>query len=223
MLDNAWVALGWAALESKDVATAETYLRASWQNTQDQMAGFQLARLLDAKGEKVAAAHLLELAYVTGISDELAEHVAASYKLHDRIAATYLKITGKPLTATSLNRGQYNGSLRAQLDKDIEFHGYTKVSKLTGEALFSVAYEEGKPVKARFFNGDKALAPMTAILEVHRIPVSLPQGSKARLLREVRLICAPYGGCDAYMLLPSNIQIPMPVVPKVVRMMPQHQ
>jgi hypothetical protein len=222
MLDNAWSTLGWAALESKDLPTAETYLRASWQNTQDQMTGFQLARLLEAKGEKAAAAHMLELAYVTGVSGELAEHEAVSYNLTDRIAEAYRKLTGKPLNATPLNHGQYNGSLRAELDKDIEIHGYTKASKLTGEALFAVTYEEGKPVKARFFNGDKAFAPMATVLEGHRIPVSLPQGSKARLLREVRLICAPYGGCDAYMLLPSNIQIPVPVAPKIVRMMPQH-
>jgi transglutaminase-like putative cysteine protease len=230
MLDNAWSILGWAALESKDLPTAETYLRASWQNTQDQMAGFQLARLLEAKGEKAAAAHLLELAYVTGVNDELGEHAAVDYNLHDRIAEAYHKITGKPMTATSLNRGQYNGSLRAELDKDIEIHGYTKSSKLNGEALFTIAFEEGKPVKARFFNGDKAFESVATVLEGHRFPVALPQGSKARLLREVRLICAPYGGCDAYMLLPNNIQIPVhqspPVIttsrPKVVQMVTQH-
>jgi hypothetical protein len=49
---------------------------------------------------------------------------------------------------------------------------------------------------------------MAATLEGHRFPVTLPSSSKARLLREVRLICTPYGGCDAYMLLPTAIVIP---------------
>jgi hypothetical protein len=202
MLGVAWTELGWAALESKDLATAETYLRAAWYLSQDQIAGYQLGRLMEAKGDKAAATHLYELASVTSGG------LNPSYSVHDRIAESYQKLTGKPLTATLLNHGQYNGSLRAELDREIEIHGFTPTSKLTGQALYTVAYEVGKPVKAYFLNGDKGFAPMAATLQGHRFSVILPNGSRARLLREVRLICTPYGGCDAYMLLPSAIVIP---------------
>jgi hypothetical protein len=201
MLGYAWGELGWAALESRDLLTTENYLRAAWHLSQDQMTGYQLGRLLEAKGDKVAAAHQYELASATAFHPD--------YNVHDRILDSYQKLTGKPLTATSLNHGQYNGSLSAELDKQIEIRGFTKTSKLNGQALFTVAYEAGKPVKAYFLNGDKGFASMAATLEGHRFTVSLPSGSKVRLLREVRLICSSYGGgCDAYMLLPTAIVIP---------------
>jgi hypothetical protein len=209
LLAYGWSTLGWAALESKDLPTAETYLRAAWRLGQDKMSGYQLARLLEAKGDKAAAAHLYELANISSVGNSLGGFLYSDYKVQDRIPESYKKLTGNPLTATALNHGQYNGSLRAELDKEIEIHGFTKVSKLDGQGLFALAYEAGKPAKALLLNGDKGFATMAGPLEAHKFPVALPSGSKARLLREVRLICSSYGGgCDAYMLLPTSIQIP---------------
>jgi hypothetical protein len=228
-LGLAWTELGWAALETRDLPTAETYLRAAWRLNLDQITGYQLGRLLEAKSEKAAAAHQYELASVTGagISYSL---LSSSYNLHDRILASYQKLTGKPLTATALNHGQYNGSLRAELDKETDFRGFIPTSKLTGEALFTVAYEEGKPVKARFLSGDKNMASMAAALEKHRLGALLPANSKARLLRDVRLVCSQYGGgCDAYLLPPTAIRIPAksvvttmapPATPPKIKMSP---
>ncbi len=204
-----WSTLGWAALESKDLPTAENYLRAAWTLSQDRISGYQLARVLEAKGAKTAAAHLYELAYIAGFGNSLCNSLYSGYNVQDRIAESYRNLTGDPITATPLNFGQYNGSLRAELDKEIEIHGFTKVSKLNGQALFAVAYETGKPAKAYLLSGDKSFETMAAVLLAHKFPVPLPAGSKARLLREVRLICSSYGGgCDAYMLLPTSIEIP---------------
>jgi hypothetical protein len=208
MLGLAWTELGWAALEARDLPTAETYLRAAWHLNLDQVTGYQLGRLLEAKGNKAAAAHQYELASLTGAGASFSL-LSSSYNLHDRILANYLKLTAKPLTATALNHGQYNGSLRSELDKETDFRGFIPTSTLTGEALFTVAYEEGKPVKARFLSGDKKVAPMAAALERHRLGALLPANSKARLMREVRLVCSQYGGgCDAYLLPPTEIKIP---------------
>jgi len=215
-LSYVWTMLGWAALECNDFATAENYLRAAWELSQDRMAGYQLGRLLEAKGNKAAAAHVYQLASVTGVSNAFREGLSTGYDIQSRIRAGYVKMTGNALTATSLNHGQYNGSLRAELDKGIEIHGFAPTSKLNGQALFTVAYEAGKPVKARFLQGDKGVAAMASSLEGHRFPMALPSGSKARVLREARLICAPYGGCDAYMLLPTAIQIPYTTTTKDV-------
>jgi hypothetical protein len=63
-------------------------------------------------------------------------------------------------------------------------------------------------VKVTLLHGDKGMGTLAAILQGHRFPVPLPTGSKVRVLREVRMICTQYGGCDAYMLLPTAIQIP---------------
>ena len=211
VLVYAWSTQGWAALESKDLATAETYLRAAWHLSHDQMAGYQLGRLLEAKGDKAAAAHIFELASIShaGVNDMGDRAFYSNYRVADRIEASYEKLTGKHLTATALNHGQYNGSLSAELDKENDTKGITQTSKLNGEALFVLTYEAGKPTKSSLLQGEKGFDSMGSALLAHHFPVSLPSGSKARLLREVHLVCSSYGGgCDAYLLLPSAIQIP---------------
>jgi hypothetical protein len=208
VLADAWSTRGWTALEAKDLTTAESYLRAAWHLEQDKMTGYHLGLVLEAKGDKAAAAHLYELASVSS-GGALGGGTYSGYDLHDKIAASYQKLTGKALTATALNHGQYDGSLRAELDKQTEIHGFTRVSKLNGEAMFTAVYEAGKPVASYQMSGGKQFAPLGATLEGSRFGVVFPIGSKARLLREVRLICSPYGGgCDAYMLLPNAIRIP---------------
>jgi len=211
VLAHAWSTRGWAALEAKDLPTAENYLRAAWQLSQDQMIGYQLGRLLEAKGNKASAIHIYELASVStaGMNDLADRLFYSSYKVGDQIAASYEKLTGKPLTATALNHGQYNGSLSAELDKENEVKGLTRTSKLNGEALFTLAYEPEKPAMVYLLQGDKEFARMEAMLLTSHFLFPMPNGSKARLLREVRLVCSSYGGgCDAYLLLPSAIQIP---------------
>jgi hypothetical protein len=208
-LSSAWCMLGWSSLEIKDLATAENYLRAAWRLSQDRMSGYQLGRLLEMKGDKSTAAHQYELAHVTNINDSFGGFLNSNYNLEDRIADGYKRVTGMQLTSVALNHGQYNGSLRAELDKQIEFRAFTRTSKITGEALFAVAYEAGKPVKVRFLDGDKKVESMASSLEKRPLGVLLPASSKARLLREVRLVCSQYGGgCDAYMLAPTEIKIP---------------
>jgi hypothetical protein len=209
MLGYSWGELGWAALETGDLHTAENYVRAAWHLSQDQTAGYLYGRVLEAKGDKIAAAHQYELASAASFGDSFGGGSYSGYKTHDRILDSYMKLTGKSLAPGPLNHGKYNGSLRAELDRETDIRGFTPTSKVTGQALFTVAYEEGKPVKAEFLEGDKVVAPMAAILEGHRFAVTLPTGSKARLLREVKLVCSSYGGgCDAYMLLPSAVQVP---------------
>lgn len=208
VLAYAWCARGWAALEAHDLTTAEVYLRAAWRLGQDRMSGYQLGRALEAEGKKVAAAHQFELAHATGIQNPLGSFLATNYNLDDRLAAAYQRVTGRELRSASLNNGQYQGSLRAELDKDEEIRQIIHATKLTGSGLYALAFEEGKPVKANLLHGDKGFEGVTATLQTHSFPPALPAGSKARLLREVRLICTPWAGCDAYLLLPTSIEIP---------------
>jgi hypothetical protein len=213
VLAHAWGAFGWAKLEANDLPTAENYLHAAWQLSQNQVIGYQYGRLLEAKGDKAAAAHLYELARAGG-SDMSNTLLYPNYSVQDRIAASYKNLTGKELTSTQLNGDEYDGTPRAELDKQVEILGFTPTSEFTGQALFAVAYEAGKPPHARYLSGEKKLAPMASTLEGRRFAVSLPTGSKARLLREVRLDCFSDGsGCDAYMLLPTAIEMPTRSIP----------
>jgi hypothetical protein len=207
MLGAAWTCLGWAELEQKDDAAAENYLRSAWNLSQNPLAGYELGRLLEAKANKVEAAHLYELAYISNPGGFVGNLMPGN-EVSGMIAASYKKLTGREIAATPLNHGQYNGSLRAELDKPIEIRGYVRVTRVNGQALFAVTYEGNQPIAAKLIDGDKSLGSLATTLEGHRFPVALPAGSKARLVREVRMICSQYGGCDAYMLLPSAIQIP---------------
>ena len=110
--------MGWAAFESNELATAESYLRAAWKLSQRPDQRLQLGRVLEAKGKKAAAAHMYELASVTEADDILWMPCPPATICRERLPHGYKRVTGKELTATSLNHGQYVGSLHAELDKD---------------------------------------------------------------------------------------------------------
>ena len=221
LLGYAWSTLGWSALESKDLPLAEAYLRSAWHLCHDSITGYQFGRLLEARDNKIAALHQYELAHVAPVKNPLGGFLASDYKVDDLIAASYRKLAGKDLTATALNHGAYNGSLNSELDKELEIHQFLRVTKLTGSGLYAVAFEAGKPVKANFLSGDSGFAALVPALQAHAFAAQLPSGSKARLLREVRIICSPWSGCDAYLLLPGSIELPSITVPVRVMNLPK--
>lgn len=211
-LASSWTCLGWAEIDAREVGAAEIYLRPAWRLSLSRIAGYQLARALEAKGSKVEAAHIYELASIAGVDNLFDAALPPSFDLRAKIAEGYKRVTGKELAASSLNRGQYTGSLRAELDSIQDIRPLTRASKLTGAGLYIVSFESGKPVKAIMMQGDPGFGIMEATLQAHTFPPELPAGSKARLLREVRVICTPWAGCDAYMLLPTAIEMPSQVI-----------
>ena len=208
-LAYAWSIRGWAALEVNDLPAAESYLRAAWRLNQDRVSGYLLGRLLEKANNNTAAAHQYELAHVTSASGMLTGFSSSGYNNVDqRIMEAYRKMMGKDLTATSLRQGSFEGSLDQELANQHEFHPLLHTSKLTGSGLFSIAFEQGKPAKVHLLSGDQGFETLVPILQAHVFPPELPNGSKARLLRELRMVCSPYGGCDAYILLPGSIELP---------------
>jgi hypothetical protein len=212
MLASAWTCLGWTAFENRERGVAEIYLRSAWRVSQSKMSGYQLARVLADKGDKTEAAHLFALASVAGVNFPPSVSAFSSDVVSHHLADDYKALTGKDLTATPLNRGQYSGSLREELDKELEIHQLIRTTKLTGAGLYSISFEADKPLKVTFLGGDAGFASLTTALEAHAFPAELPSGSKARLLREINVICTPYSGCDAYMILPSSLRMPNGVI-----------
>lgn len=209
VLAYAWCVKGWSALESKDLPTAESYLRAAWRLQPERISGLLLGRLLEARNQKTAAAHQYELAHISVNPGVFGMSLSESYNADKKIAEAYLRVTGKELTTAALGQGgRYSGSLEEERDRISEIHGLIRVTQLTGAGLYTVAFEAGKPVKAVFLGGDHGFATLVPALETHAYPPALPAGSKARLLREVRLVCTPWAGCDAYFLLPNAIVMP---------------
>lgn len=213
-LSYAWSELGIARYRAKDLAAAEAYLRAAWQLSQDKRSGYWLGRVLEAKGNKVTAAHQLQLARVTAWGSGLVG--LRSINFDEEIDSEYARITGQGIKATPLNGGQYSGSLREQLDKQLEVHPILAKTKLNGTAFFTLAFQNSKAMHATWMGGDKELESLAHTLETHPFPVVLPPGSKAVLLREARVICTPWAGCDANLLLPTaNALPPIGIQPQV--------
>ena len=207
-LDAGWCMRGWAALANGDDATAENYLRVAWNLSQDSVSGYLLGRVLEAKGEKLAAAHQYELAHIATGHSPFGGFSPEDEQIRQRISDAYRRVTGHALTASGLNHGMYTGSLQAELDKETEIHQIVHTTRLTGQALYAVAFAEGKPVKAAMLNGEKGFASLVPVLQAHAYRPELPSGSKAVMLREVRVICSPWAGCDAYLVAPGSVEMP---------------
>jgi hypothetical protein len=207
-LATSWCVRGWAALAANDIPTAGTYLRAAWRLGQNQLCGYLLGRVLEVKGDKAAAAQQYELAHITSGHTFFGGFSPEDDEIRKRIDDGYKRVTGKTITATPLNHGSYEGSLEAELDKLNEIHQIAKATKLTGEALYVAAFTEGAPAKVSMISGDPGFRAFIPVFEARGFPQFMPTGSKAKLLREMRIICSPWSGCDAYQLLPGSIQMP---------------
>jgi len=207
-ISTGWCVKGWSALALNDLPTAETYLRAAWKLNQDPLSGYLLGWLLELKQARAAAAHQYELAYVASNSSIFGVIAPPSFDIQKRISDGYKRVTGRQISATPFKNGAYNGSLQQELDLSNEIHGFNGAGKLSGEGLYSVDYSSDKPATVSMLSGDKPLEKLAPLLQSKGFAALFPNGSKARLLREVRIVCSPYAGCDVYQLLPGSIRIP---------------
>jgi hypothetical protein len=214
VLAAAWTALGWLQLESKHLPEAHTYLQAAWTLSQDPFAGYLYGRTVAAEGKRAEAEHVFRLAYIGGYGSIVA-NLAPTTEPQKLIAAAYEKLASKPIDATALKNNQYEDSLRSELDKAIERHPLIPSTALNGQGYYAVAFQNGKAAKAYLLRGDKGMDSFLPRLERNPFSIALPPDSHARLLREIKLICTPYAGCDAYMMLPNAIKSP-PITVKVV-------
>jgi hypothetical protein len=205
---TAWCFRGWSALAVNDLPTAETYLRAAWNLNQDPVSGYLLGWLLEVKQERIAAAHQYEMAHIASANSLFGGFSPQDDDIRKRIDDGYKRVAGKEISATPLNHGSYEGSLQAELDRATEIHQIVHTTKLTGEGLYVEKFEPGKPVKVSLLSGDKGFEVLAPLLQAHGFQAVFPKGSKATLLREVRLVCSPWSGCDAYLILPGSIRMP---------------
>ncbi|HEU5352689.1 MAG TPA: DUF3857 and transglutaminase domain-containing protein [Terracidiphilus sp.] len=205
ILATSWCIRGWAALDAQDLPTAGTYLRAAWQLSPDRVTGYLLGQLLVALGKKKQAAHQFELASVAPQHNLFGGPAFNGFDPGPRIAGAYRDLTGHELSATAYNHGAYDGSLQAELDSMEQIRPLVHSTRLTGSALFILAFQLDKPMQIIFLDGDPPFHVLEGPLRAHHFAQQLPSGSKARLLREVRVICSPWAGCDAYLLAPTEI------------------
>ena len=203
VLSDAWFVTGWAALESADQVSAESYLRASWWVSRDKSSGLELARVLEAKGDQSGATHLLELASVTPLDNPMGL-MGSSFPTNSDIAEKYGQLTGRSLPDSREQLKALGDELTLQNSISSLVHS----TKLDGNAVFLISLRAGERHKAKWYLNDGSLAPAASALEAHTFETFFPIGSKAALLREVYVSCAPANGCSAYLHPPTDLDFP---------------
>lgn len=207
VISDGWFVMGWAALESGDQVSAESHLRASWWVSHDKSSGLQLARVLEAKGDKSEAAHILELASVVRVDNPMGL-MGSSFPANDDFAENYKRLTGRMLPED----GEQLKKLRDELSQQNSIPSLLHSTKLNGNAVFLVSLSPGNQSKATYYLNDEELAPAASALGSHVFEQSFPNGSTATLLREVYVGCSPGKGCSAYLHPPTNLDFPGSIV-----------
>lgn len=203
LISDGWFVAGWVDLESGDLTAAESYLRASWWLSQDRSSGLQLARLLEAKGDRTAATHLLELVSVCNIDNPMGL-MGSSFPTNDDVKKSYQRLTGKPLPDSVEKRKEFQNELGRQW-------GALSVlpsTRLDGNAIFLVSVKRGGKLKAEWYLNDEVLAPLASALETRTIDSIFPSGSNVSLLREMYVSCTPEKGCKGNLRTPSFLDFP---------------
>jgi hypothetical protein len=203
VISDAWFVTGWAALESGDRVSAESYLRASWWVSRDKSSGLELARVLEANGDQSQAAHLLELASVAHLDNPMGL-MGSSFPTNDDLAEKYRYLTGR-MSPDSKEQLKAFGD---ELTRQNSIPSIVRSTNLDGNAVFLISLSAGGKSKAKWYLNDEAVAPAASAFESHSFETFFPNGSKAVLIREVYVSCAPAKGCSAYLHPPTDLDFP---------------
>ncbi len=203
VLSDAWFVTGWAAFESGDQASAESYLGASWWVSHDKSSGLQLARVLEAKGDRSGATHVLELASANTLDNPMGL-MGSNFPTNSDLAEIYKLLSGHVLPDS---REQLK-ALRDELSQASTIPLFIHSTKLNGNAVFLVTLSAREQSKAKWYLNDESIAPAASPLELHKFATSFPIGSAAFLQREVYVSCDPAKGCSGYIPAPTDLDFP---------------
>jgi tetratricopeptide (TPR) repeat protein len=205
-MEAAWDTLGWIYLQLGDLNRAESYLRAAWSLGQQSTDGYHLGQVYERLGRKTEAIHVYSLAMdgerEYGQSSAIAKANLAEMK---DIRARYEKLAGKPrsLDIKRLPNGEWSLTPSEELKRSRQIK-ISNPTALVGSAEFSVVFSEGKVEAVRYISGDEALRDLSSKLTLTKFKIEFPGGSKAKIVRQVGVSCAPRMGCDAELQLPTT-------------------
>ncbi len=219
-----WDTLGWVYFQNGDASRSENFVRASWLLGQDPVVGEHLGEIYEKQGKPKEAAHVYELALaaletpLSGLSGTPPPYpgmpVISPAELERQALATkitnrYYKLTGKkPAINESLRlpNGEWTKTATEQLQL-IRTAKFGKIPNLSGSAVFSIVFAQGKIESVTFMSGEKSLKALTEKLKAAHYQLEFPEGSQAKLLRLAQLGCYPASGCMA-VLIPKDKAVP---------------
>jgi tetratricopeptide (TPR) repeat protein len=188
LLVAAWDTLGWTFYQQGRLQESESYLQASWRNSQSAEVGLHLGALSERRGQNQEALHRYNLAFAitpdaSPVWNPLKGLSPVSIKLQKRIDA---------LKKKGVSAGEAN--LQSELAKQRTIPIGTRAgANLLLECSFVIA--AGKVVLISKSPSDHPVANEDAMLKRANFAGWIPQDSDAHLLRKGTLNCHS-GACD---------------------------
>jgi predicted negative regulator of RcsB-dependent stress response len=193
-IGNAWDTLGWVHFRLGHLDRAENYLHAAWLLLQESVVADHLGQLYQQEKKTDKAIHMYRLALATPLV-----HGGSRDETRHRLQ----NLTGtKASTAQNMFRGDSSGSELSQLRS-------VKLKRLvpgSATAEFFLLFSPGPKIEdVKFISGSEKLKSASQALSEAHFQIAFPEGSSARLVRRVMLVCSAVTGCQAVLLTPNSV------------------
>jgi Tfp pilus assembly protein PilF len=189
-----WDTLGWVEFRLGHFDRAERYLNASWLLSQMAVVADHLGQVYEQEKKTDKAIHMYRFAMATSegraaAGDEPKKHLE------------YLGV--KPPSAFGDHR---SGDELSQL-RTVKLRKFapTIPSGSATSEFFLLFDSSDKAEEALFVSGSESLRSATDALTDATFQVTFPEGSSARIVRRVILMCSKISGCQAVLYTPSSV------------------
>ncbi len=189
-----WDTLGWVHFRLGHLDQAESYLHAAWLLSQGAVVADHLGQVYEQQKKTEKAIHMYRLALSTPES-----HSGSWEETRHRLE----HLTGaKEPTVPELLRGDPNGSELSEL-RSVK---HQRLVPGSATAEFFLLVSPGPKVEnVEFISGSKELKSAGQTLSTAKFQVAFPEGSSARLVRRVILMCSSVSGCEAVLFTPDTV------------------
>lgn len=183
-----WARIGWAQFLKGDKLEAIRYLEAAWSLSQSGTVANRLARIYEKTGDTTNVRHMLLLATSAGGAE----------------AATSRAQLAKTSTAR-LDVEVAHAQAELEQMRTVKVRGLQQKS---GQADFVLVFDgSSRPQRVDYRQGDPELRGAEAMLTDGDYPVSFPENSSLKIVREGALSCSAQGCTLSFKLLES-VQVP---------------
>lgn len=192
-----WDTLGWVEFRLRHFDRAESYLNASWLLSQMAVVADHLGQVYEQEKKTDKAIHMYRLAMATpdgraAAGDEPKNHLE------------HLGVKQPPSPFGDHRSGDADELSQLRTVKLRKFAPKIPTGSSTAE-FFLLFDSSGKAEEASFISGSESLRSATGALTDATFQVTFPEGSSARIVRRVILMCSKISGCQAVLYTPISV------------------
>ncbi|HEX4155788.1 MAG TPA: DUF3857 domain-containing protein [Acidobacteriaceae bacterium] len=200
LLVTAWDTMGWVLYQEGKPAAAEPWLRAAWFHSNGRDAGYHLAMVLAAEGEKNEALRTLELA------DGGEALTATDAENHDLCVEEEDALRKAGAVATVRDPDEALGGAQSfAMQPDAAKRGAVSsgAAKMEGSAMFQLRIGSDGVRTVDLTAGNPTLEPMSEALKGLKLGQYVPGDSHGVVLRRGVMSCNQESGCE-FVLTPME-------------------